>query len=494
MELQFHKTSIPCLRQVTWGTQNQEQTQEIKLSDALPDIGRVLGAWGQPLLRGKQWRAGGMSISAGVMAWVLYAPEDGSEARCVQTWIPFQMDWDFPDTERDGIMEASCVLKEVDARSVSARKILVRAELSVLAEAMEDAELGLYAPEEAPEDVQLRRERYPVLLPREAGEKAFALDEELTLPASQPGVEKLLRFQMQPELIDRKVMSGKVVFRGTANLHILYRDPEGAWRTWDFELPFSQYADLQRDYEEQAQARVTLAVTNLELEQWEDRLRLKAGLVGQYQIQEQTTVEVVQDAFSNIRSVETRMEELELPAILEQRREVLRAEGSVNEGEPRFVDSALLLEQPRLRRNVDTVELAVPGVMQALSYDGGGAPRWDNVRWEGKVELPMSGDCRLCARTVPSGSIRCSGSRMEADVALELLTLAEQGIPMASALELGEAREPDPGRPSLILRRAGEDGLWSLAKACGSTVEAIRLANGLEGEPAQGQMLLIPVS
>ena len=45
MELQFHKTSIPCLRQVTWGTQNQEQTQEIKLSDALPDIGRVLGAW-----------------------------------------------------------------------------------------------------------------------------------------------------------------------------------------------------------------------------------------------------------------------------------------------------------------------------------------------------------------------------------------------------------------------------------------------------------------
>ncbi len=43
--------------------------------------------------------------------------------------------------------------------------------------------------------------------------------------------------------------------------------------------------------------------------------------------------------------------------------------------------------------------------------------------------------------------------------------------------------EPDPARPSLILRRTGEGGLWELAKACGSTVEAIRSANGLEAEP-----------
>ena len=70
---------------------------------------------------------------------------------------------------------------------------------------------------------------------------------------------------------------------------------------------------------------------------------------------------------------------------------------------------------------------------------------------------------------------------------------AEQEFPMITALELGELQEPDQNRPSLILRRCGTDSLWELAKASGSTVAAIREANGLAGEPVAEQMLLIPV-
>jgi LysM repeat protein len=38
------------------------------------------------------------------------------------------------------------------------------------------------------------------------------------------------------------------------------------------------------------------------------------------------------------------------------------------------------------------------------------------------------------------------------------------------------------------------DSLWELAKETGSTMDAIRKANGLTQEPRQGQMLLIPVT
>ncbi len=71
----------------------------------------------------------------------------------------------------------SLLLRGLDARSVSARKILIRGELSALAEAEEPQEIGAYLPENVPEDVQLLRRTYPMLLPKEAGEKAFALDE-----------------------------------------------------------------------------------------------------------------------------------------------------------------------------------------------------------------------------------------------------------------------------------------------------------------------------
>ena len=79
MELQFKKTGYSCLKPVLREIQNQEQTLEMKLSDSMPDIGRVIGAWGQVVLRSKEWRGDGIGAAGGVMAWVLYGPDDGTE-------------------------------------------------------------------------------------------------------------------------------------------------------------------------------------------------------------------------------------------------------------------------------------------------------------------------------------------------------------------------------------------------------------------------------
>ena len=76
---------------------------------------------------------------------------------------------------------------------------------------------------------------------------------------------------------------------------------------------------------------------------------------------------------------------------------------------------------------------------------------------------------------------------------MELTTRAEQTIPMVTGVELGQRKQPDPNRPSLILRRAGEQRLWDIAKVSGSTMEAIQRANSLSGEPVPDQILLIPV-
>ena len=71
MQLQFHQEICPCLRRLVNQTNVQEQTQEIKLPEGMPDIGRILGAWGQILIRGKEWNSGFATVSGGVLAWVL---------------------------------------------------------------------------------------------------------------------------------------------------------------------------------------------------------------------------------------------------------------------------------------------------------------------------------------------------------------------------------------------------------------------------------------
>lgn len=499
MELQFHKQIYPCLQRIKREVQNQEQTQEVRLGDGMPDIGRVLGAWGQVLLRGKEWRSGGMGISGGVMAWVLYAPEDGGQVQCVETWIPFQMKWDFPDTERDGIISAICRLRSVDARSTSARKMIVRVCVGVLGEALMPGEMARYTPDELPEDVQLLKKNYPLYLPKEAGEKPFVIEEELTLPGSFAPMIKLMRYELHTELIDRKVIGSKVVFRGAGILHILYQAEDGGLFSWDFELPFSQYSELDNDFEQDAQSRVWISVTGLELDKDEDgKLNLKASLTAQYMICDRTVIEVVEDAYSPHRSVTARVEAQQVPSILEETVQTIHAEQAVEADGNRVADVAFYPDHPRLLRSDQGVEAEFPAQFQMIYYDKDGVLQSTAPRWEGSWSLSAGENTTMevvCgAAGKPQAAFSGGRAELRGEILMHAAASAQQGIPMITGLELGELTQADPNRPSLILCRAGNDQLWNIAKRTGSTVEAIREANHLTDEPSPRQMLLIPIS
>lgn len=499
MELQFDKTGWDCLTTVTAQVRGDEQTLEVRLPDNLPNIGRVVASWGQVLLRGKEWRGTGMTVSGGVMAWVMYEAEEGSGQQTVEAWIPFQLKWDFPETKHDGTIIAACQLSGMDARSVSARKLMLRATVSVMGEALEPDTVEVYSPGTVPEDIQLLKQSYPVRLPREAGEKAFDMEEEFALPGSAGQVAKLVRYSLQPEVTDGKVMAGKVVFRGGARLHMLFVDLEGQLRTWDQDVSFSQFGDLERNFDEDAQVRVVPAVTDLELESVEpDRLRLKAGLVGQYVVSDRSVVEIVEDAYSNRRNVAPQYQTLMLPSELDSRGQILRLEETEALDGERIVDTAFLISQPRQRREEDRVELEQAGTFQLLYYDGSGDLRGKQIFADEDLSIPADGSSTVSASASPTGKEQAAFSggnvSLRGDVLISTVTTTDKGIPMVTALELGELTQPDPARPSMILRRAGESRLWDIAKESGSTMEVIRQANHLQGEPENDRLLLIPVS
>lgn len=489
MELQFEKSSLACLSPVACEVKTAEQTQEVRLPDMMPDIGKVLACWGQVLLRGKEWRSGSMGVSGGVMVWVLYEPENDPEPQSIETWVPFQMKWELPETQRDGYMNVRCLLRCADARTLSARKLMVRVGISAMGQAMEPVQAEFYAPGEVPEDVQLLRRSYPVKLPREAGEKTFQLDEEL----SAPEMEQIIRYEVLPAVSDRKVMAGKVVFRGSTAVHVLYKDGQGQLKSWDTEVPFSQFSDLEQEYDDSAEAEIMPAVTSLELDIQENgTLRLKAGLTGQYVVYDRPVIEVVEDAYSPRRAVTPKTEPLTVPMMLDQRREVMRLEQPLS-GSGQVVDVFQMTEHPVVRYGSDAAELELPGTFQVLRYDADGGLQSENQKVQSTWRLPTDENSRICAAAEQIGWPQAAGSSVHGDAVVSASAMAGQGIPMVTGLTLGEQTEPDPARPSLLLRRAGQEPLWDLAKQSGSTMDAIRQANKLSGEPEPGKMLLIPV-
>lgn len=498
MELNFEKTILSCLDTAVQEIQNSEQTQEIKLPDGMPDIGHILSAWGQVILRSKEWRSDSIAFSGGIMVWVLYAPEDGGPERCIDAWIPFQMKWDLPAGTPEGDIRIQCLPRFVDARSVSARKIMVRAGVAVMATALAPRSVEIYAPEEIPQGVELLRSVYPVRLPMEAGEKSFLQDEDLTLPDSAPQPDQLIYYQLNPRITDKKVLSNKVVFRGNTNLHVLYRSEEGQLHSWDYEVPFSQYADLNGEHGSDALADILLSPTSLELEMDdESHLRLKCGIVAQYLITDKQMLELIEDAYSPGREVDIQTETLEIPAVLENRRENIYGEQSISGEANVAADVNFLPDFPRQHRTENGVEMELPGTFQVLYYGEDGGLHSGTAHWEGRQSLNADMNCQITAVPIPVQAQASAGNGSilaKTELPLEITTAAHQGISMVTGVEVGEARQLDPGRPSLILRRAGDKRLWDIAKDSGSTMDAIRKANNLQEEPSPNQMLLIPVS
>ena len=498
MELQFHKSEIPYLNTLVREIQNQELTQEVRLTDGAPDIGKVLASWGQLLVRGKEWRNGSVGVSGGVMVWVLYLPEEGQMPQSVATWLPFQMKWDIGDSLRDGTIHVDPIIRGVDARSVSARKLMVRVGIGVLAEASVPAETEIFEPIDLPKDVNVLKNTYLLSVPTEAGEKMFSLEENIQVPQANAQVEKIIRYAVDPEITESKVVSDKVVFRGTVGVHILYLDATGKLNTWHADIPFSQFAQLDKEYDSAATASINLVPTNMELEQGEDgQLNFKVGLVGQYVIYNAMAVTLPEDAYSNQRNITPQFGMLNIPARLDSHEQNVPVERSIQTDINQAVDVYFSADHPRLYREDGAMAGEISGMFQMLGYDENGELGSDTLHWDENFTIPADKDTRVDVTVrhmakpylTSMGDSATIGGEIQMDVAAAM----NSGLKMMTGIEMGEMKDLDPQRPSLILRRMGEESLWELAKASGSTVEAIQKANNLQHEPHENQMLLIPV-
>ena len=494
MQLQFEKRELACLTQAARGVKDQELTQEIRLTEDMPDAGRVLAGWGQVILRGKEWQGSHMAAAGGVQAAVLYAPEDGTDPRIVDAWIPFQVKWDGAKTDREGPMRVLPMLRFVDGRNLSARKILVRVGLSCLGEGLCPIRAEISRAGEVPDDVELLRRSYPVRLPREAGEKTFTLEDTLNMSDS---VQQILAYTIRPELTETRVTTDKAVLRGIGRLHLVYRCREGRIRTKNFDVPFSQLAELERSYEADAQLDVMMAVTGLELDMEEENLALKCSMTAQYVISDRSMVELVEDAYSPRREVAIHQEELRLPLILDENRERVTAQSSFSDVAMDPVDAVFWPGFPKQHRAGEKIEMELSARFQLLGYGPDGIMQAVAAPWEETASFPAHADSRIDAVMEPAGEPQwittSSGMEIRSEAEVRMTVGTRRGMPMITALELGPLREENTCRPTLILCRPGKRCLWELAKRTGSSVAAIRDANALEDEPEYNRMLLIPI-
>lgn len=487
MELPFEKRVSRFWQQKLYTPVTKEETQEFRLPESLPDIGRVISAWGQVVLRGKEWRNNHIALSGGVMVWVLYEAADGSGVKRVESWLPVNVRVEHSHDGPDGIIRAESVLCGVDARSISSRKLMLRCQLGMLVQTLVPREAQLMEPKELPGDIEVLERHYPMVLTREAGEKTFQVDESLSLPKGR--ADRIVYYRLLPRVTEQKVLGSRGVFRGVGELHLLCQDEEEKLFSVDLEVPFAQYLDLEGDYEEGTEVSNLLCVTSVEAEPEEDgQVRVRCGMVSQYIVNAPTVIRCLEDAYSPLRELELVRQPVELPAWLDEQVRTVELQERLADDEV-SVDQIFFPDLPNVTRQPGGAEVRVGGRFQSLGRNADGVLT-GRVQKAGE-RITLATECD----TIPCFWLRGGVSgRGEAKLDVRLSSICTKPMELVAGIRCGELREPDPERPGVIIRaRRAEESLWDIAKYCGSTVSAIQRLNKLEGEPEANRLLLIPV-
>ena len=191
------------------------------------------------------------------------------------------------------------------------------------------------------------------------------------------------------------------------------------------------------------------------------------------------------------------VEQLHIPVCLDRIHHEFSAAQSLENDRVKILDARWNPDDPILRQVGDRLDAEVAGWFQVLYQDENNQIQLANLKASDTVSFASDprNDLQINLRGSHSPEIVNSGAgtvlRTEGVLAADVF--AEQKLEMVTGMELGAGAKPDPQRPSLILRRVADEDLWKIAKEHGSTVDAIRDANRLEGEPESGRILLIPV-
>lgn len=162
-------------------------------------------------------------------------------------------------------------------------------------------------------------------------------------------------------------------------------------------------------------------------------MRLKCGIVGQYLISDREMLTLAEDAYSPGRELSVQTEQLEVPAILESRRETVYGEQSIPAEANLTADVSFLVDFPRQRRTQKGVEMEIPGSFLVLYYGEDGILHSATARWEGQCILNADENTVITAIPMPPEQMQASlgsGSvTVKGEVPLEMTSESSRGFP-----------------------------------------------------------------
>ena len=491
MELTFREQTVSYLSETVYDPSLQELTAELIVPESLPEVGRIVDCCGTVLVQSRSADSGGLSVCGGVHANLLYVPASGEGVETIDAYLPFTVT-KAAQTEPDSVLFYWGWLKSVDGRCINSRKLLLRANLGSELTLLSPQTLHIAQLAEQPRSMECLTNTYRYLLPLCAAERDIRLTDEVPLPEQLPAMERILKWSVVCEVTESRLLGSKAVFKGNLLLRCLYLTPEGVPTVFQTALPYSQYAELDREAE-QGMLSIQPILRHAEIDtdgQAESR-RLLVDITATAQILMRGDAELTltQDAYVPGGRLDAEWQSFNPAPLLDVQTVKKTATLTLPPEAETVLDWSVCTDAPTVQTQEGGCKFSAPVSVNLLYYDREHTLQGKQLRAELTGSAAGAGRPQLSA--IPGMETAVQGSQLLIPAAAELRYVQREPVKTLCGGTVTLLAQKD--RPSLIVTRCGGP-VWEIAKQKGSTVRAIEAANSLSSDTVEpGTLLLIPL-
>lgn len=514
MDLRINRETVPVSENIFDGVQEQGVELDYILPDYYPDIFRLVRCEVIPVICNYSINGDKLSYEIRCDIKILYCSENGNSLQCVTQRQNFSKAVDLGRTAENMTARLTPKTDHINFRAVNKRRLDVRGAVSVKIsvngetnqEVISDA-FGM--------NMQIKKTPVRFASKKITAEKTLQLSEDMEISPTQPVVNSIINIRCTVPECEKKMISGKLLAKGSAELKILYScdTSGGAVEPISFAMPFSQIIDID-GIDDTFDCTVTPEVVSCDITPAADKNAENRIIKCEIELRliccavKTASVMLGTDAFSTVYPCNVTVSEVraeQIPVIYE---ESFRHSAKISEGDsvPQTIYSMWCTPKNiNTRLSDDGNAVIISGMLSysMASRDNAGMiimPDKDEA-FEETINLPdnLSG-CTVAAEiTVRDVSYNISSEGIlsaKSDISAKISVYSCSSINALTDISVDESvkKQRDGDYAIKLYFGVENEEVWDIAKRYSTSVNAVIEENDLSGERLEtGGMLLIPI-
>lgn len=514
MDLKLNREMLSMTRTILDASCEQAVEKDFLLPDYYPDIFRILKCVITPTVQSHSINGGKLSFDMAALIRVLYISQNDKRINCIEQKMNYTKSFDLQGDCGDPMIWLTPKCDYVNCRVVNQRRLDIRGAVTIHAKVTGEVTVPIVT-DAFGCGIQLKKAAVTYPAKRLTAAKRITLIEELQLSAAKAPVGTILRTDCRIIPQEHKMIAGKLVTKGDAEITMLYScvtaDGEETAETMRFTLPFSQIIDIDGiDDTFTADVRITPAGCDI-IPKSDDSGTLECELVLLVNCvaKKLSTCEIVTDAYSTCFECEAERCEskLDSESIKISDSHSVTAKLSCQEGEIRCVhDSWATLSNVTSRLDEEKKAFIISGSVTfcIIGRNEDGTPLYleNDSPFEHEIPLPenVNGEISispdLCIENCTYYLADETTAELKADINIGGEMTIQQTGSMISELRVltDKPKEKNDKYALKICYCSESDDIWEIAKKYSTSITAILEENELTDDKiSKHGMLLIPL-